>query len=213
MLLLRQIKVEVKKYFAKAKNSHGFDHVERVYNLAIHIGKKEKGDLEIIRYAALLHDIARAKEDESKGLICHAAVGAKLAEKILQKYKLSPEKISQIVHCIETHRYRGQKKPLTKEAKVLFDADKLDSIGAIGIGRAFLFAGEVGAKVHNSPTIDVLKTTPYSKEDTAYREFMVKLSRLKDKMLTREGKKIALERHHFMVKFFEKLKNEISGKE
>lgn len=116
-----------------------------------------------------------------------------------------------MVHCIETHRFRGNNKPQTKEAKVLFDADKLDSIGAVGIGRAFQFAGEVGARLHNGG-IDIKQTQSYSKEDTAYREFTVKLRKIKDRMLTEEGKRMAEERHRFMIAFFDRLNDEVEGK-
>jgi uncharacterized protein len=80
----------------------------------------------------------------------------------------------------------------------------------VGIGRAFLFAGEVGARLHD-PGIKVKKTRPYTKEDTAYREFLVKLSRVKDRMFTREGRRIARERHAFMAEFFNRLNRETTG--
>ena len=79
---------------------------------------------------------------------------------------------------------------------MLFDADKLDSIGAVGVGRAFLFAGEIGARLHDKH-IDVPKTKPYTRDDTAYREFLVKLGRVRDRMTTREGRRIAVDRHRF----------------
>ena len=120
--------------------------------------------------------------------MCHAERGAVLARELLRKNTVEEENINKIVHCIESHRFRNKKSPNSKEAKVLFDADKLDAIGATGIGRAFLFAGEVGAKLHNKD-IDVENTEPYTKEDTAYREFVVKLRKIRDKMLTPEGKK------------------------
>ena len=100
---------------------------------------------------------------------------------------------------------------MSKEAKVLFDADKLDSIGTIGIGRAFWFAGHIGAKLHNGEHIPVEKTKPYTSEDTAYREFIVKLKRIKDLMFTKEGKRLAEERHNYMVSFFNRLQKEING--
>jgi uncharacterized protein len=96
------------------------------------------------------------------------------------------------------------------EARILYDADKLDSIGAVGIGRAFLFAGEVGAKLHN-PEVELRATLPYTEEDTAYREFRLKLSRIKDRMLTAEGKRIAEDRHAFMEGFFERFRQEYEG--
>ncbi len=93
---------------------------------------------------------------------------------------------------------------------MLYDADKLDSIGAIGIGRAFLFSGEVSAKLHN-PDIDIESTLAYSEEDTAYREFIKKLQFIREKMLTASGKKLAEGRHEFMNLFFNRLKDESKG--
>lgn len=210
MTLFDDIKEEVKPYFLNAKGSHDWDHVERVYNLCLQIGKKENANIETLKMAAILHDIGREYEDRLGGKICHAEKGAILARKILEKHNLDKERIKKIVHCVESHRFRGHKIPQSKEAKILFDADKLDSIGAVGIGRAFLFAGEIGAKLHNRD-VDMEKTEPYTKEDTAYREYLVKLIKVKDKMLTQEGKRIAEERHRFMTNFFNRLNNEIDG--
>ena len=211
MDLTERIKKEAQSFFSNAKGSHDWEHTERVYNLCVHIGKKEKADMEILGLAAILHDIGRADQDKISGGICHAERGAVLAKQLLKNYTAEEDKISKIVHCIESHRFRNDRSPNSKEAKVLFDADKLDAIGATGIGRAFLFAGEVGAKLHNK-NIDVEKTEPYTKEDTAYREFVVKLRRIRDKMLTPEGKRIAEERHQFMVDFFDRLNKEVGGK-
>jgi uncharacterized protein len=167
--------------------------------------------LDILSAAALLHDIGRQYETEKQGGICHAEKGAELAKEILQKLEFSEAFIAEVIHCIETHRYRGDKVPETLEAKILFDADKLDSIGAVGIGRAFLFAGQTGARLHNDSEVDILACKPYSKEDTAYREFKFKMSKVKDKMLTQEGKRLADERHDFMELFFQRLEREIKG--
>lgn len=206
-----KIKKEIKSFFNTAKGSHDWEHTERVYNLCLKLGKKSRVDLEVLKLAAILHDIGREDQDRSKGKICHAERGAFLARPILKKYDLPEDKINKIVHCIETHRFRNNKIPQTKEAKILFDADKLDSIGATGIGRAFLFAGEVGAKLHNK-RVDLSQAGAYGPEDTAYREFMVKLSKVKKRMFTLEGKKIARSRHKFMVEFFKRLNKEVEGK-
>lgn len=208
--IIEKIEKEAKKYFESAKGSHDFEHTERVLNLCIHIGKKEKADMDVLKIAAILHDIKRREQDDVLGEICHAELGAAEAENILGKYGFKKDFIEKVVHCIKTHRFRGKNIPETKEAKILYDADKLDSIGAVGIGKAFLFAGEVGAKLHN-PGIDVEKTKEYSKEDTAYREFLVKLVKIKDKLTTKEGKRIAKERHKYMVGFFERLNKEVKG--
>lgn len=208
--LLDKIKEEAKGFFRRTRGSHDWDHTERVYQLCLRIGRKERADLEVLKLAALLHDIGREEEDRSNGKVCHGERGAELAERILEKYGLKKEKAAEIVRCIETHRFRGEKIPASLEAKILFDADKLDSIGAVGVGRAFLFAGEVGARLHD-PEIEVGKTQPYTKEDTAYREFLVKLSKIKGRMFTQEGKRLARERHKFMVDFFARLNKESAG--
>jgi uncharacterized protein len=191
-------------------NSHGWDHVKRVYDLCLKIGKKEKGDIAIVSLAALLHDIGRREEQASKGKICHAQVGAQKAERILSQIGVSAEIKREVLQCIRSHRFRGKQFPGSLEARILFDADKLDSIGAVGIGRAFLFAGEVGARLHNSHR-DLSKTVSYSREDTAYREFQIKLIKVKERMLTPSGKALAESRHRFMVRFFKRLEAEITG--
>jgi len=136
--LFKKIKREAREYFKGAKGSHDWSHVERVYKLSLKIGKKEMANLKILKLAAILHDIGRKYQDEAKGEINHAEKGADLAKEILQKHGFEKEMIEKITHCIETNRFRGNKKPKSKEAKILFDADKLDAIGATGIGRAFL---------------------------------------------------------------------------
>jgi uncharacterized protein len=209
-LTLDDIIEYAKQSFAAARGSHDWDHTERVYRLCMHIGRAEGADLEVLAVAAFLHDVGRSHQDESKGTICHAEKGAEIAKTLLVNYPLSEEKKQNIVHCIKSHRFRGNNAPETLEARSLFDADKLDSIGAIGIGRAFLFAGEVGAKLHN-PEADLRNTRPYTEEDTGYREFKLKLSKIKDRMLTAEGKRLAEERHAFMEGFFERFQQEYEG--
>jgi uncharacterized protein len=208
--LLARIENEARGFFLETRGSHDWDHTERVCRLCLRIGKKEGADLGVLKLAALLHDIGRREEDRSSGKTCHGQAGAVMAGRLLAAYGLDAGTIRDVVHCIRTHRFRKKAVPQTLEAKVLFDADKLDSIGAVGIGRAFLFAGEVGARLHDK-IIDVRKTKPYTRDDTAYREFLVKLGRVKDRIFTREGKRIAAERHRFMVEFFGRLNRETDG--
>jgi uncharacterized protein len=191
-------------------SSHGWDHVERVLHIAGRIAAAEGADLFIVRVSAILHDIAREAEDKSSGRICHARLGAEMADEFLAAQGLDAARTAHISDCIRTHRFRNSESPSTIEAKALYDADKLDSIGAIGIGRAFLFSGEVGARLHN-PDIDILSTSAYSREDTAFREFAVKLQHVKEKIFTREGKRLAEKRHDFMNRFFEELHDEVRG--
>lgn len=189
---------------------HGLDHSDRVHATAIHIGIAMNGRLDILSAAALLHDIGRKDERESKGIICHAIKGAERAGQILADLGFAQNDIEKISRCIATHRFRDNNPPESLEAKILFDADKLDSVGAIGIGRAFLFAGEVGARLHNHH-IDIENTDPYTIEDTAYREFRIKLSKIRDRMLTPIGRQLADDRHHFMELFFSRIEMEITG--
>lgn len=197
-------------YCSKEGGAHGPDHSERVYQMAMRLGKAMNADLEVLAAAGLLHDIGRARERECRGTICHAEYGAELAGPILEQLGYRQETIDRICHCIRTHRYRGTCKPKILEAKILFDADKLDSIGAIGIGRAFLFAGQIGACLHN-PEQDPRQTQSYSQQDTAYREFQVKMKRVRGRLLTTAGAEIAIKRHQFMEIFFDRLNSEIYG--
>lgn len=189
---------------------HGIDHSDRVHATAIYIGRAMNGRLDILSPASILHDIGRRDESASKGIICHAVRGAELAEPILSDLDFDRDDIKEICHCIATHRFRDNNSPQSLEAKILFDADKLDSIGAVGIGRAFLFAGQIGARLHNQDT-DVRATASYTSEDTAYREFLVKLCKVKERMLTTIGRQLAEERHQFMKVFFNRLEMEING--
>jgi len=208
--VLKAVRQKAESFFRNARGSHDWDHTERVYRLCLRIGRKERADLGILKLAALLHDIGREEEDRSNGKTCHAEKGAVLAARILRKHGLEKDRVNRVVRCIETHRYRGRLVPDSLEGKILFDADKLDSIGAVGVGRAFQFAGEVGARLHD-PRIEVRKTKSYTKEDTAYREYLVKLRRIKDRMFTAEGRRIARERHEFMAEFFDRLNKETAG--
>ncbi|MFA5248620.1 MAG: HD domain-containing protein [Patescibacteria group bacterium] len=214
--IIKQIEIEAKKFFVGASGCHDWSHVDRVYNLALHIGKLEGTDLSILAVACLLHDIGRKEEMESNGKFCHAEKGAELAGKILKKYKIDQDLIENVLHCIISHRYRNEHIPKTIEAKVLFDADKLDSIGAIGIGRDFLFAGYLGNALYTGNEKKLVKTKKsysYTTDDTAVMEYEFKLKNIKDKILTKTGKVIARKRHNFMVDYFKRFWLEVDGVE
>jgi uncharacterized protein len=207
---IENVKLLAKKMLDGANGSHDWDHTMRVYKLSKHIGGAEGADMDVLLVAAYLHDIGRCFQDASFGSVCHAEKGAQMAWPIVKDLPLTESQKENIMHCIKSHRFRGNDAPMTFEAKVLFDADKLDSIGAVGVARAFLFAGEVGARLH-SPEISIEDSRPYSKDDTGYREFMVKLSRIKDRIQTKEGRKMAEERHDFMERFFKRFIEEYEG--
>lgn len=207
---LQHLRAISASYCLAEGGSHGPDHSERVLNIALTIGRQMKARLAIITPAALLHDIGRKEESLSRGRICHAQRGAELAATLLRELGYGEDELVAICHCIRTHRFRNAHQPESLEAKILFDADKLDSIGAIGIGRAFLFAGQIGARLHN-PDLDPISTIPYSLEDTAYCEFRVKMSKVRHQMLTPVGLQLAEQRHTFMEMFFDQLTREIDG--
>ena len=209
--LLAYVKPVAKEMFQGTSGSHDWEHTLRVYRLCKRIGRAEGADMVVLLTAAYLHDIGRCFQDASHGKICHAEKGAQIALPIVKQLSLSEKQKENIIHCIKSHRFRCNQTPETIEAKALFDADKLDRIGAIGDARAYLFAGEIGAMLHN-PDISVEKTRSYSKDDTGFREFKVKLVKIKDRMLTKEGKKIAKERHSFMENFFKRFLEEYEGK-
>ncbi len=134
-----------------------------------------------------------------------------MAGDLLAPLALEEDRKNNIIHCVRAHRFRDDYAPATIEARVLFDADKLDAIGAVGVARAYLFAGELGACLHN-PDVPPELSRAYSRDDTGYREFIIKLSKIKERILTEEGKRLAAGRHAFMAAFFERFLEEYAGK-
>jgi uncharacterized domain HDIG len=212
--MINKIKRSAEGFFVGASGCHDWSHVERVYNTARAIARKEKADVNVVRAAAYLHDIGRREEMKSKGKFCHAEKGAEMAVKILNKLDLDQKTVENIRHCILTHRFRKNNKPESAEAKIIFDADKLDSIGAIGVARDFYFAGFIGSRLYTGNEEYLAKQTgkhDYSKEDTALLEYYFKLKKIRSRMLTRTGKKIAAARHNYMVAFFKRFSKETNG--
>ncbi len=214
--LMGRIEQEARGYFVGANGCHDWSHVERVRATALHIARAEKARTDIVEAAALLHDIGRKEEMESQGAICHAEKGEMLSREILHRVGLDAETIEVVVHCVRAHRSRNQYVPRTIEAKAIFDADKLDSIGAIGVARDFLFAGNAGSNnLYTGNEKRLAKTKKdysYTEEDSAILEYEIKLKYIKDKMMTKAGKSLARERHLYMKQFFERFWQEVRGK-
>jgi uncharacterized protein len=208
--LLSHIRKQARAHLTRAKGSHDWDHTLRVHRLCRRIGAAEGADLLVTEAAAYLHDIGRADQDRTGGKLCHAEKGAAMARELLAAMPLADDRKENIIHCIAAHRFRRGEAPRTIEASVLFDADKLDAIGAVGVARAFLFAGELGARLH-SPDMDVARVPAYSVDDTGYREYVVKLSKIRDRILTATGRLLADERHRFMAGFFDRFLQEYEG--
>jgi len=197
-------------YPAEADSAHDFDHVLRVVTMADRIAQAEGADREVVRTAALLHDIGL-----DEGRAGHETSAANRTKEILRAHGYAEVFCNAVVHAIESHRFRSGSAPQTLEAKVLFDADKLDAIGAIGVARAFAFGAHRGQKLWGVvppayiEQMNGVEADP--REHTAVHEFHVKLSKIKDRMFTATGKEIAAERHAFMVKFYEQLDREVKG--
>ncbi|MBC2710338.1 MAG: HD domain-containing protein [Desulfosarcina sp.] len=208
--VLSRIREQARAHFSQARGSHDWDHTLRVHRLCRRIGAAEGADLLVTEAAAYLHDIGRSHQDRANGQLCHAEKGAAMAQEMLEAYSLTADRRENIIHCIAAHRFRRGDAPRTLEARVLFDADKLDAIGAVGVARAFLFAGELGARLH-SPEVDVAKAPAYSIDDTGYREYVVKLTKIRDRILTVTGRRLADERHRFMAGFFDRFLEEYEG--
>ena len=184
---------------------HDLDHTKRVLaNAETLLAETPQADAFCVKMAVWLHDIARPLEDVENGKVCHAQLGARLASEYLAGRDIPENTREAICRAIERHRFRGKFYPKTIEEMIVFDADKLDSLGAVGIGRAFLFAGKCGARLHNTKA-EALSSEAYSIGDTAYREYLVKLHRLVDVMQTAPARRIAQERSKFMQEFFRQL--------
>ncbi len=204
---------QARSYYPAFDAVHGFDHVERVYNMAEKIGLAEGADMQIVRAAALLHD-AQGSHPGGGGRSEHHAQSAEFAAEILSKEGWSAERIAAVQHCIKAHRYRNHgEAPRSLEAKVLFDADKLEVLGAIGVARTIAYAVQAGQPHFAPPSEKFLKTGEKEPGEahSAYHEYLFKLIKVKDRLYTQTAKKIAKERHAFLVKYFEQLKAEMQG--
>jgi uncharacterized protein len=189
---------------------HGFSHVLRVYRLCEILGEAEGADLRILRAAALLHDVdgdVDVRED-------HHLAAADFAAKILAEEGWNEQDIQAVSHCIRSHRFRQPaEEPQTLEAQVLFDADKIDAIGAVGVARAVAYAVRAGMDVFAPPSQTYLESGKLAEGETqtVAHEYLYKLRHIKDRLYTKTGHKLAAERHQLMETFFEAWLNEIGG--
>lgn len=189
---------------------HGFNHILRVYRMAEHLAIIEDADLEIVRAAALLHDATGPGIGDSR--LSHQQASALFAGRILKEEGWSAEKIAAVQHCIRSHRFRDlSEQPQTIEAKVLFDADKLDAIGAIGALRAVAYAVLAHQDLYAEPSERFLRTGEKEpgESHSPYHEHVFKLRKLKDRMYTATGRLLAEDRHAFLEGFFAQLHAEI----
>lgn len=201
-------------YYSDRDSAHGFDHVLRVLGLAERIGREEGADLAIVHAAALLHDVARV--DEQRTGVCHAQVGAQRAREILKDHP--SVRVERVAQAIAEHRFRAACQPTSLEAQVLWDADKLDAMGAIGVARAYAVAGQNGQHLWAAVSQVYAERTPSaghddlrSGEHTPVHEYIFKLVRLRELVMTQTGRRLAEGRHAYLVAFFERLRQEMAG--
>lgn len=191
---------------------HGFDHVERVYRMAERLAHAEGADLEIVRAAALLHDAVGADPGEGARQDHHHA-SAEFAARVLREQGWAPERIAAVQHCIRAHRYRSTETPASLEAQVLFDADKLDVLGAIGAARTIAYAVQAGQPIYADPSAQFVETGEgqAGEPHSSYHEYIFKLRKVKDRLFTPSGKALAEQRAAFLQTYYEQLAAEAHG--
>lgn len=201
---------EARALYTTGDAAHDFDHVLRVTRMAIHIAEAEGADRTVVRLAALLHDVpvpATVNDnDHAVQRLSHHMAAANYARHLLSKRGLGTFEVEKIVHCIEAHRFRDQSvQPQTLEAQCLYDADKLDAFGAIGIARVFAFAGAHDHRLWTTKWREIQDAPTVAADYTPVHEFVFKLQRLQATLFTATARAIGKERHDFMRLFFDRL--------
>lgn len=209
--IIEQTEVYVQKELGQDATGHDWFHVDRVRGNALTIYKQEnQGDAFVIEMAALLHDIADEKLNDS------VEKGEAKLEAFLNSILLEKETKDHIKQIIETISYKGGRKTelATIEAKIVQDADRLDAIGAIGIARAFAYGGKKGQPIYD-PNIQVreeMTLEEYRKgKSTSIHHFYEKLLKLKDLLNTKTAKDMAEKRQKMMELFLEQFFQEWNG--
>ena len=213
-LIIKKTADYAKKTLEGEGSGHDWWHVYRVWKLAKKIGRKEKADMFIVELAALLHDIADYKlhgGDEE--------IGAKKAHKWLTSLRVDKKYIDHIVDIVGGINFKGARVKhniKTLEGRIVFDADKLDAMGAIGIARTFAFGGHMGREIYNpnqKPYMHKSFEEYKNGKSHTINHFYEKLLLLKDFMHTETAKKIAQKRHLYLQDFLNKFYKEWDGKE
>ena len=204
---------EARVLYETGDAAHDFDHVWRVTQMAIKLAQAEGADPTLVRLAALLHDVPvpHAKHETNESVRkSHHFAAADYAGRLLRARGMGTKAVEAIVHCIEAHRFRERSvQPQTLEAKCLYDADKLDSIGMIGVARAFAFAGTHNNRLWTTPWPQI-DSIPKEKSDyTPVHEFVYKLRHILSTLHTNTAQRIGKARHDTMVEFFNRLDTEI----
>lgn len=191
-------------------SAHDCQHVYRVLYNALEIAKAEPvANYDILIAACLLHDIGR-KDQIADPSLCHAEVGSQKAYWFLLELGMGEEFARQVRHCILTHRFRKNLPPETPEARILFDADKLDVTGAIGIARTLLYKGTVTEPLYRLLPDGTISDGTHDIGHSFFREYKFKLEKLYDRFLTQKGAELAKERQAIAKAYYESLYREVN---
>lgn len=189
-------------------SAHDREHVRRVLHMAMVIAREEpETDYDVLIAACLLHDIGR-KEQFADPKQDHALVGGKKAWTFLREQGFDEGYAQKVRSCIETHRFRRESPPQSQEAKILFDADKLDVAGAMGIARSLLYQGQLGLPLYLRDQDGKVLSGEAEEKESFFREYHFKLEKLYDRFYTRKGRELAQSRRQAAVSFYEALLGE-----
>lgn len=190
-------------------SAHDREHVYRVLYNALEIAKGEQADYDVLIAACLLHDIGRSEQIADPSL-CHAEVGSQKAYDFLIRHGLGEDFAEKVRHCILTHRFRKSRPPQTVEARILFDADKLDVVGALGVARTLMYKGTVTEPLYTLLPDGSICDGTDTDAPSFFREYKFKLEKLYDRFYTAKGAELAQARKAIAEQFYESLYREVS---
>ena len=191
-------------------SAHDAQHIYRVLYNALEIAKSEQEvDYDVLIAACLLHDIGRPDQVADPSL-CHAEVGSEKAYRFLLDLGMERCFAENIRHCILAHRFRKNLPPQTLEAKILFDADKLDVTGAIGIARTLQYRGTLLEPLYRILPDGTISNGTEDIGHSFFREYKFKLEKLYDRFYTQKGAELAKERQAIAKAFYESLYQEVN---
>lgn len=198
----------IEECLVASDTAHDIAHTERVAANAKMIASQLPADVQVVVAAAWLHDCVSVPKDHADRKNA-SRLSADRAVTFLAGYDFPEEKLDQVHHAISAHSYSAGIGPETTEAKIIQDADRLDALGAIGISRCLLVAGQLGRALYHPIDPFCEERAPDDSEWTI-DHFYSKLFKLPETMKTEPGKEIADKRVEFMRKYLGKLAEEIN---
>jgi len=187
--------------------AHDAAHLQRVWKNAYAIQQVEGGDAEILAAAVILHDCVAVEKDSPQRALA-SWLAAEKASRLLAKEGWPESRITAVAHAIESHSYSGGITPESLEAKILQDADRLDSIGFVGVARCFYTAGRMGSALYDA-TDATGETRTLDDKRFALDHFYTKLLKLAGSFQTATGTRLAQERDARLRQFLENFRAEI----